>query len=36
MAEVAKLKLGDATIDLPIIEGTEEERALDISKARAV
>ncbi|MBI2826464.1 MAG: citrate synthase [Planctomycetia bacterium] len=31
----AKLRLGDQEIDLPIIEGTEQERAVDISHLRA-
>ncbi|MBI3838969.1 MAG: citrate synthase [Planctomycetia bacterium] len=35
MSEGAKLRLGDQQIDLPIIVGTENERALDISKLRA-
>ena len=35
MTKTAKLDLGEATIDLPIIEGTEGERAVDISKLRA-
>ena len=33
--EVAKLAAGDQEIELPIIEGTEQERGLDISKLRA-
>lgn len=33
--EVAKLAVGDQEIELPIIEGTEQERGLDISKLRA-
>ncbi len=32
---VARLKLGDRETDLPIIVGTEDERAIDISKLRA-
>ncbi len=32
---VARLKLGDRETDLPIIVGTEDERAVDISKLRA-
>jgi citrate synthase len=32
---VARLSLGDRTADLPIIVGTEDERAVDISKLRA-
>jgi citrate synthase len=36
MAEVAKLKTPDGKeLDLPIVEGTEHERALDISKLRS-
>ncbi len=36
MAEVAKLKTPDGKeLDLPIVEGTERERALDISKLRS-
>jgi len=34
MSETASLKLGDTTIDLPVIEGTEGEKAIDISKLR--
>jgi citrate synthase len=34
MANNAKLDLGDKTIDLPIIEGSEGEKAIDISKLR--
>jgi citrate synthase len=34
MSEVAKLILGDAEVELPIIEGTELERAVDITKLR--
>lgn len=34
MADVAKLKLGDGEIELPIIVGSEQEQALDISKLR--
>ncbi len=32
--EIAKLTVGDQEIDLPIIEGTEQERGLDIGKLR--
>ncbi len=32
MGDSAKLSLGDATIDLPLIEGTEKGRAVDIRK----
>lgn len=35
MSDVAKLTLNDTTIDLPVVEGTEHERGLDISKLRA-
>src|SRR5882724_8530790 len=35
MTEVAKLRIGDEQIDLPVVVGTENERALDISKLRA-
>jgi len=34
MSETAQLKLGDKTYDLPVIEGTESEKAIDISKLR--
>ena len=34
MSESASLKIGDKTYDLPIIEGTEGEKAIDISKLR--
>lgn len=34
MSETAQLKIGDKTYDLPVIEGTESEKALDISKLR--
>jgi citrate synthase len=34
MSETAQLKLGDKTYDLPVIEGTEGEKAVDISKLR--
>jgi len=36
MNEAAKLRSGDREIDLPIVEGTENERALDISQLRAL
>ena len=32
---VARLSLGDRAADLPIVVGTEDERAIDISKLRA-
>jgi citrate synthase len=34
MSESASLKIGEKTYDLPIIEGTEGEKAIDISKLR--
>ena len=34
MSETAKLTLGDKTYELPVIEGTESEKAIDISKLR--
>jgi citrate synthase len=34
MAETAQLRIGDKTIELPVIKGTEGERAIDISKLR--
>ncbi|MDB5133189.1 MAG: Citrate synthase 1 [Mucilaginibacter sp.] len=34
MAETAQLKIGDKTYELPVIEGTEGEKAIDISKLR--
>lgn len=36
MSESASLNLGDKKIDLPIITGTENEKAIDISKLRDV
>ncbi len=35
MAKTAQLRIGDQTIELPMLEGTEGERALDISRLRA-
>jgi citrate synthase len=35
MSEVAKLRLGEREIDLPVVTGTEGERAVDISQLRA-
>jgi citrate synthase len=35
MSDVAKLQIGDSEVELPIVVGTENERALDISKLRA-
>jgi len=34
MSEIAQLKLGDKTYDFPVIEGSEGEKAIDISKLR--
>jgi citrate synthase len=34
MADFAELRIGDKTIRLPIVEGTEGERAIDITKLR--
>jgi citrate synthase len=34
MAETAQLRIGDKTIELPIVVGTEGERGIDISKLR--
>lgn len=34
MSETAKLILGDKTYELPVIKGTESEKAIDISKLR--
>jgi len=34
MSETAHLQIGDKTYDLPVIEGTENEKAIDISKLR--
>jgi citrate synthase len=35
MSKFAKLDLGDQSLELPVIEGSEGEKALDISKLRA-
>jgi citrate synthase len=35
MADAAKLQIGDQDLDLPVIIGTENERAIDISRLRA-
>ncbi len=35
MSEIAELKIGGETYKLPIISGTEDEKAIDISKLRA-
>ena len=34
MSETAQLKIGDKTYELPVIDGTEGEKAIDISKLR--
>ena len=34
MSDTAQLKIGDKTYDLPVIEGSEGEKAIDISKLR--
>ena len=34
MADTAQLRVGDTTIELPIVEGSEGERAIDISRLR--
>src|ERR1700712_507633 len=34
MSEIIQLKIGDKTYDFPVIEGTEGEKAIDISKLR--
>ncbi|TSD66169.1 citrate synthase [Inquilinus sp. KBS0705] len=34
MSETAQLKIGDKTFELPVIEGTEGEKGIDISKLR--
>ncbi|MFT4985872.1 MAG: citrate synthase [Glaciecola sp.] len=36
MSDVAKIQLGDEHYELPIITGSEEERAIDISKLRGM
>ena len=35
MAEIAELRLGDRSFELPIIEGSEGERAIDIRSLRS-
>src|SRR4051812_9891447 len=35
MSEGAKLQIGDEQLELPVVVGTENERAVDISKLRA-
>lgn len=35
MSEVAKLKVGEIEIDIPVVVGTENERAIEISKLRS-
>ena len=34
MSEKIQIKIGDQTFDLPVIEGTEDEKAIDIAKLR--
>ncbi|MBS1525419.1 MAG: citrate synthase [Bacteroidetes bacterium] len=34
MSETAQIKIGDSTYDFPVVEGTEGEKAIDISKLR--
>ena len=34
-AKTARLQLGDVEVDVPVIEGTEQEKAIDISHLRA-
>ncbi|RYZ93921.1 MAG: citrate (Si)-synthase, partial [Sphingobacteriaceae bacterium] len=34
MSETAQLIIGDNTYELPVIKGTEDEKAIDISKLR--
>src|SRR5947209_19190881 len=34
MSETAQIKVGDKTYDFPVVEGTEGEKAIDISKLR--
>lgn len=34
MSEIIQLKIGDKTYDFPVIEGSEDEKAIDISKLR--
>ncbi|MFI5140098.1 MAG: citrate synthase [Sphingobacteriales bacterium] len=34
MSDTAQLKIGDKTYDLPVIEGTEGEKAIDVTKLR--
>jgi len=35
MSETAKLELNGTTYELPVIEGSENEKAIDITKLRA-
>ncbi len=35
MSDVAKLQLGDQTIELPVVTGSEGERAIDVTRLRA-
>ena len=34
MSEIAKIELGGQVFEFPVIEGTEKEKAIDISKLR--
>ena len=36
MSEIAKLTLGENTYELPVITGSEDEKAIDISKLRGM
>ena len=35
MADTARLQIGDQSVELPIVEGSEDEKALDISALRS-
>ena len=35
MPKAAELHLGDQTIELPVVEGSEGERAIDITRLRS-
>ena len=35
MSDIAKLSIGDKTYEFPVVVGTENEHAIDISKLRA-
>ena len=34
MSEIAKIELGGTSYELPVVEGTENEKGIDISKLR--